>query len=98
MSTPTDEARATTNRATLTVELVGDLSVVTGDFSASGPVIGSTSKLASASGTLAFDGVQDLADPLGSLVVDDFPTIDPERVQPWNCRSALYLRSQASLP
>lgn len=61
------ELTFTTNRATLTVELVGDLNVVTGDFSASGPVISSTGKLAGASGTLAFDGVQDLADPAGSF-------------------------------
>ena len=57
----------TTNRATLTVALVGDLDVMTGDFSASGPVIASTGKLAGASGTLAFNGVQDLADPAGSF-------------------------------
>jgi len=57
----------TTNRATLTVALDGTLNVVTGEFAASGTVTGSTGKLEGASGTLTFEGVQDLADPAGSF-------------------------------
>ena len=61
------ELTFTTNRATLTVDLVGGLDVVTGDFSASGSVIGSTGKLAGASGALTLTGVQDLTDTAGSF-------------------------------
>jgi hypothetical protein len=56
----------TTNRATLTVTVAGLLDVVTGEFSASGPVTDATGKLAGATGTLQLDGVEDLS--TGSFV------------------------------
>ena len=56
-----------TNRATLTVALSGTLDVSTGDFTATGPVVAATGKLAGASGQLTLTGVQDLADPAGSF-------------------------------
>ena len=40
--------------------------MVTGEFSASGPVTDATGKLAGATGTLPFDGVEDLS--TGSFV------------------------------
>ena len=58
----------TVNRATLTVTVAGLLNVVTGEFSASGPVTDATGKLAGATGTLLLDGVEDLS--TGSFVED----------------------------
>ena len=51
----------TTNRATLTVTITGTLDLGTGAFSASGPVTDAKGKLEGATGSLAFDGIQDLA-------------------------------------
>lgn len=56
----------TTNRATLTVAVQGTFDVVSGAFSASGPVTASTGKLAGATGLLTLAGVEDLSD--GSFV------------------------------
>ena len=58
----------TTNRATLTVTIEGNVSFVTGAFLASGDVTAATGKLEGASGSLRFEGVQmTLADPAGSF-------------------------------
>lgn len=58
----------TTNRGTLTVQLVdGTLDLATGAFVASGDVVDATGKLDGATGTLTFEGVQDLQDPAGSF-------------------------------
>ena len=57
----------TTNRATLTVDLVGTLDLATGEFGASGDVSEGTGKLDGATGTLTLAGVQDLLDPAGSF-------------------------------
>lgn len=51
----------TTNRATLTVTLVGAFDVSTGQFNGSGPVTAATGKLAGASGNLSFAGVEDFS-------------------------------------
>ena len=56
----------TTNKATLTVFLTGTLDVVTGVFMANGPVVDADGKLEGATGSLIFDGVQNLVD--GSFV------------------------------
>ena len=50
----------TTNRATLTVAVIGTFNVATGEFVATGPVTLSTGKLAGATGTLLLEGVEDL--------------------------------------
>ena len=50
----------TTNKGTLTVGAAGSFNVFTGDFSASGPVIGATGKLAGATGSLSFAGNENL--------------------------------------
>jgi hypothetical protein len=66
----------TTNKATLTVAIVGSLDVVSGAFSATGDVVAATDKLAGATGTLHFEGVQDLTtgdfteDVTGNICVD----------------------------
>jgi hypothetical protein len=66
----------TTNRATLTVTVTGTLDVVTGAFSASGPVTDATGKLEGATGSLSINGIQDLAtgrfeeDVTGEICVD----------------------------
>ena len=52
----------TVNRATLTVLIDGTINVVTGAFSAFGDVSAATGKLEGATGTLFFDGVQNLDD------------------------------------
>lgn len=52
----------TTNRATLTVFLTGTLDLATGVFMANGPVVDATGKLEGATGSLIFEGVQNLAD------------------------------------
>ena len=57
----------TTNRATLTVDLDGTLDLTTGEFAASGDVIGATGKLDGATGSLTLAGVQNLLDPAGSF-------------------------------
>jgi hypothetical protein len=57
----------TTNRATLTVDLVGTLDLSTGEFAASGDVNGATGKLDGATGSLTLAGVQNLLDPAGSF-------------------------------
>jgi len=51
----------TTKHGTLTVNVEGTFNVATGEFSATGPIAGGTEKLAGATGTLTFSGVQDLA-------------------------------------
>ena len=63
----------TTNKGTLTVAIAGTFDVSTGEFSASGPVIGATEKLAGATGSLRFEGFQNLSD--GSFVEDVTGTI-----------------------
>jgi hypothetical protein len=51
----------TTKHGTLTVNLTGTLDVSTGAFNATGPITGGTGKLAGATGTLSFSGVENLA-------------------------------------
>jgi hypothetical protein len=69
----------TTNLATLVVTVTGTLDVVSGEFSASGPVTASTGKLEGATGSLSITGVQDLAtgtfeeDVTGEICVDLSP-------------------------
>ncbi|MBI1790166.1 MAG: hypothetical protein HYR60_21750 [Acidobacteria bacterium] len=69
----------TTHNGTLTVAITGALNVLTGDFSASGAVIGATGKLAGASGTLTFVGNENLLtgvfteDIDGQILVDLAP-------------------------
>jgi hypothetical protein len=59
----------TTNQgATLTVHISGTFDVASGEFSASGPVTGSTGKLAGATGILTLSGVEDFSD--GTFVED----------------------------
>jgi hypothetical protein len=50
----------TTDQATLTASIAGTLDVTNGAFSAMANVTGGTGKLAGATGTLSFDGVEDL--------------------------------------
>ena len=69
----------TTNRATLTANLVGTLDVVSGVFSAASSSISGTGKLAGATGSLSFSGVENLATGAftdvvsGSICVDLAP-------------------------
>jgi hypothetical protein len=58
----------TTQQATLTVGVTGTVNVVTGNFIATGPVTVATGKLAGATGTLTFEGVEDLT--TGKFVED----------------------------
>ena len=59
----------TTNQgATLAVHISGTFDVDSGEFSASGPVTGSTGKLAGATGILTLSGVEDFSD--GAFVED----------------------------
>jgi hypothetical protein len=58
----------TTNQGTLTVSVIGTLDTSTGEFSALGPVTGATGKLAGATGTLNFKGIEDLSN--GNFVED----------------------------
>ena len=58
----------TTRRGTLTVTVAGTFNVATGSFIASGPVTAATGKLDDATGTLLFDGQQDLT--TGKFVED----------------------------
>ncbi len=51
----------TTNRATLTASVAGTLDVATGAFSASGSDLSGTGKLADVTGSLVFNGVENLA-------------------------------------
>ena len=51
----------TTNKATLTVGVSGTFNVLTGAFSASGPVTDATGKLEGATGSLTLSGVENLA-------------------------------------
>ena len=50
----------TTNRGTLTVTVTGTFNVATGNFIASGPVTAATGQLTGTTGTLVFDGIEDL--------------------------------------
>src|SRR5688572_14671706 len=50
----------TTSQGTLTVAIECTLDVSTGEFSAMGPVVDATGKLAGATGTISFEGVEDL--------------------------------------
>lgn len=50
----------TTRQGTLTVTIAGTFNVAMGNFIASGPVTATTGKLTNATGTLLFDGVEDL--------------------------------------
>ena len=50
----------TTNGGTLTATVLGTINVVTGEFNASGPVSAGTGNLAGTTGTLTFQGVEDL--------------------------------------
>jgi hypothetical protein len=58
----------TTHQGTLTVTVTGTFDVITGEFSASGPVTDATGKLAGATGELSLEGVENLSD--GSFVED----------------------------
>ena len=58
----------TTNRGTLTVTVAGTFNVATGNFIASGPVTAATGQLAGTTGTLVFDGIEDLT--TGAFVED----------------------------
>jgi hypothetical protein len=58
----------TANKATLTVTITGDFNLSTGRFHAAGPVTDATGKLAGATGTLSFEGIEDFSD--GSFVED----------------------------
>jgi hypothetical protein len=58
----------TVNNATLTVQLSGTLDVVTGEFNATSSSISGTGKLAGATGSLSFNGVEDLS--TGSFTED----------------------------
>ena len=51
----------TTKHGGLTANVAGTLNVATGAFTASGPVSAGTGHLAGATGTLTFDGVENLA-------------------------------------
>lgn len=64
----TGTVKFTSNNATLTVTVSGTFNLASGAFSAAGPVTDSTGKLAGASGSLAFDGVENLSN--GSFVED----------------------------
>jgi hypothetical protein len=69
----------TTNRGTLTATVAGTLDLATGAFSATTSSLSGTGKLAGASGSLAFDGVENLAtgafteDVTGLICVDLAP-------------------------
>ena len=58
----------TTRRGTLTVTVTGTFNVATGNFIASGSVTAATGKLAGATGTLLFEGVEDFS--TGKFVED----------------------------
>ena len=63
----------TTDDGTLTVSVTGTLNSATGAFSASGPVTTATGGLAGASGSLSFNGTENLS--TGSFVEDITGTI-----------------------
>lgn len=69
----------TTNRGTLTATVAGTLDLATGAFSATSSSLSGTGKLAGASGSLAFNGVENLATGAftevvtGSICVDLAP-------------------------
>lgn len=69
----------TTNQSTVPVSITGAFNVVTGEFIASGPVTGATGKLAGATGTVSFEGIEDLStgvfveDVTGIICVDLAP-------------------------
>jgi hypothetical protein len=63
-----DVTFTTTQGATLTVHISGTFDVASGEFSASGPVTGSTGRLAGATGILTLSGVEDTTD--GTFVED----------------------------
>jgi hypothetical protein len=69
----------TTHQGTLTVGFSGPFDVSTGAFAGSGPVIASSGKLAGATGSLTFAGVEDLSTGTftqtitGSICVDLSP-------------------------
>jgi hypothetical protein len=69
----------TANRATLTVNLTGTLDVATGVFGATSSSLSGTGKLAGATGSLAFNGVENLGTGAftetvgGSICVDLAP-------------------------
>jgi hypothetical protein len=67
---------STTNQATLTASIAGTLDVTNGGFSAMPNVTGGTRKLSGATGTLSFDGVEDLTtgrfvEDIGGVVCAD---------------------------
>jgi hypothetical protein len=68
----------TTNKGTLTVEISGTFDFSTGEFVLFGPVIDADGKLEGATGTLMFEGVQDITgvfteDITGVIFVDLSP-------------------------
>jgi hypothetical protein len=69
----------TTNRGTLTATVAGTLDLATGAFSATSSILSGTGKLAGASGSLVFNGVENLATGAftevitGSICVDLAP-------------------------
>jgi hypothetical protein len=70
----------TTHRGTLTVDVTGSIDLITGHLSASGPVVGGTGTLEGATGSLSFDGVENLStgvftdDIRGQVCVDLAPS------------------------
>jgi hypothetical protein len=66
----------TTNRATLTANLVGTLDVVSGAFSAASSSISGTGKLAGATGSLSFSGVENLSTGVFTEVVSGSICVD----------------------
>jgi hypothetical protein len=66
----------TTNRATLTANLVGTLDVASGAFSATSSSISGTGKLAGATGSLSFSGVENLLTGVFTEVVSGSICVD----------------------
>lgn len=53
--------RLTTKHGTLTANVAGTFNVATGAFSATGPIVAGTGKFSGATGSLTFNGVQNLS-------------------------------------
>ena len=69
----------TTNKGTLTVSVVGTFDVSTGAFNASGPVTGGTGRFTGSSGSLTFDGVQNLSTGAFTETVEGTVCLDKGR-------------------
>jgi hypothetical protein len=66
----------TTNKATLTIAVVGSFDLASGAFNATGPVSASTGKLEGASGNLTFNGVESLTDGSFTETIDGQICVD----------------------